>query len=287
MISINNSEVSMQDNTVTGNGITSGTVLTDTFVMRYFRFGSGDRTMVILPGLSVQSVMNSAEAVAQEYAVFTDDFTVWVFDRSERLSSGYTVFDMAADTAEAFDKLGLSDIYLFGASQGGMIALCIALDHPGLVSKLILGSSACRVSEDQYEVISGWASLAKRKDRAGLYLSFGEKLYPEHVFEAYRPVFVSMAETVTDEELEKFIILAEGTKDFDVSDKIDLISCPVLSIDADDDMVLTPEAGQLIADKLKDKPDFSRFTYSGLGHAVFDTAAPEYQQRMLRFFLDK
>ena len=287
MISINNSEVSMQDNTVTGNGITSGTVLTDTFEMRYFRFGSGDRTMVILPGLSVQSVMGSAEAVAQEYAAFTDDFTVWVFDRREDLPSRYTVSEMAADTAEALEKLGLRDICLFGASQGGMISLCIGQDHPKLISKLILGSSACRVSEKQYEVISGWVSLAKQKDRAGLYLSFGEKLYPEHVFEAYRPVFESMAETVTDDELNRFIILAEGTKGFDVSDKMDLISCPVLSIDADDDMVLLPEAGQLIADKFRDKPGFSRYTYSGLGHAVFDTAAPEYQQRMLLFFLSE
>ena len=222
---------------------------------------------------------------AQEYSAFSENFTVWVFDRREDLPGRYTVSDMAADTAEVFEELGLRDICLFGASQGGMIALCIAQDRPELISKLILGSSACRVSEKQYEVISSWVSLAEQKDRAGLYLSFGKKLYPEHVFEAYRPVFESMAETVTDGEIDRFIILAEGTKGFDVSGKMDLISCPVLSIDADDDMVLTPEAGQLIADRLRGRTAFSRYTYSGFGHAAFDTAAPEYQQRMLRFFL--
>ena len=275
----------MQDNVVPANGVVYGTVTADGFDMRYFRFGEGSRTMVILPGLSVQSVMGSADAVAQEYAAFTDDFTVWVFDRRDRLPDEYTVIDMAADTAAAFDKLGLRDIFLFGASQGGMIALCIALNHPGLVSKLILGSSACRVSDSMYQVIGDWGSLARQKDRSGLYLSFGEKLYPKHVFEAYKPVFGSMAETVTDEELEKFIILAEETKSFDVSDRIGLVSCPVLSIDADDDMVLGPEAGQLIKEKLKDHPSFSSYTYSGFGHAAFDTAAPEYQERMLSFFL--
>ena len=33
--------------------------------MQYFRFGTGEKTMVILPGLAVQSVMGSAQAVAE------------------------------------------------------------------------------------------------------------------------------------------------------------------------------------------------------------------------------
>ncbi len=277
----------MQENDITVPEVVYGTVITDHFEMRYFRFGEGGRTMVILPGLSLKSVMDSAEAVAQEYASFADSFTVYVLDRRKQVPSLYTVKDMACDTAEAFTKLGLSDICLFGASQGGMIALCIAQDHPELVSKLILGSSACMIPEGRYAAIDEWISFARQKDRAGLYLSFGEKLYPKHVFEANRSVFESLAETVTDEELEKFIILAEGTKGFDVSDRIELITCPVLSLDAEDDMVLGQESGQLIKEKLKDHPSFSSYTYSGFGHAAFDTAAPEYQERMLRFFLSE
>ena len=33
-------------------------------IMDYFSFGSGGKTMVILPGLSVQSVMNAADDIA-------------------------------------------------------------------------------------------------------------------------------------------------------------------------------------------------------------------------------
>ncbi len=40
------------------------TVPTDRFTMEYFRFGAGERPLVILPGLSVQSVMGAADAVA-------------------------------------------------------------------------------------------------------------------------------------------------------------------------------------------------------------------------------
>lgn len=255
------------------------------FRMNYFRFGSGEKTMVILPGLSVQSVMGSAEAVAEEYALFQDDFTVYVFDRRDDLPETYTVEDMAEDTAEAFRLLGLKDIYLFGASQGGMIAMTIAQKYPALVHSMILGSSACRVTDEQYEVIGSWTELAEKKDAEGLYLAFGEKLYPKAVFEQYKDVLIAMAETVTDEELRKFVILAEGTKGFDVSENMDLIRCPVLSLEADDDRVLGEEAGLLINEKMKDKDTFHYYVYSGYGHAAFDTAAPEYQERMHRFFM--
>ena len=38
-----------------------GTVTTETFSMDYFRFGQGEKTLVILPGLSVQSVEGFAD----------------------------------------------------------------------------------------------------------------------------------------------------------------------------------------------------------------------------------
>ena len=61
------------------------TVRTKDFEMRYFRFGRGEKTLVILPGLSVQSVMGAADAVAASYAALTEEFTIYLFDRREKL----------------------------------------------------------------------------------------------------------------------------------------------------------------------------------------------------------
>ena len=46
--------------------------------MDYFCFGRGKETLVIVPGLSVQSVMGSADAVAKQYDLLTDDYTIFV-----------------------------------------------------------------------------------------------------------------------------------------------------------------------------------------------------------------
>ncbi|MBR3366207.1 MAG: alpha/beta hydrolase [Lachnospiraceae bacterium] len=259
------------------------TVRKETFEMQFFRFGSGPRTYVILPGLSVQSVMASAEAVAQAYASFAEEYTIYVFDRRAALPPVYTVRDMARDTAEAMLALGLHDIYLFGASQGGMMAQVIAIEYPQLVRKLVLGSTSSHIRPEQEGVIREWIRLAQARDGVGLYLSFGQEIYPPEVFEQYRGALTDAGKTVTEEEFERFIILAQGMKDFNVTGELHLIRCPVLVMGVYEDAVLDSDATMEIAEKLDETPGFRLFMYIGYGHAAFDTA-PDYRQRIHDFF---
>ncbi len=258
-------------------------VTTDRFEMNYFRFGGGEKTMVILPGLSVQSVMGFADSVAAEYEVMTKDFTVYVFDRRLRLPPSYSIRQMAQDTTEAFRALGLRDIHLFGASQGGMIAMEIAAGAPDLIARLALGSTSPRISAKRYRALKNWMELAARKDGVGLYLAFGRKLYPSGVFEQFRESLASAGKTVTDEELERFAILAGGSKGFNATGRLKRIQCPVLAIGSLDDEVIGPEGTALIAKKLGKRPDFETYMYEGFGHAAYDTA-PDYRDRLCRFF---
>ena len=252
--------------------------------MDYFSFGTGEKTMVILPGLSVVSVMKSANTIEEAYAPMASDFTIYVIDRRYDMPDPYTIYDMAEDTASVLSALDLSDIYLFGASQGGMIAMTIAITHPELVRKLAVGSSAARIRRDNDSALSAWIDLAKKKDAGSLYQAFAGALYPEETYEAYKDVFSMMAKTVTEEDLSRFVIQAEGSADFDILDRLQEISCPVLLLGANDDAVLTPEASEEIIAVLSGRPDFQYFMYDGYGHAAFDTA-PDYKQRLLDFYL--
>ena len=258
------------------------TVETDSFSMDYVTFGNGDKSLVILPGLSVQSVMGSADAIAEAYDLFTEDYTVYLFDRRKELPDAYSVQDMARDTAEAIKALGLDQVSLMGVSQGGMIAMDIAIRYPELVEKLVLGSTSACVTEDQYKTMDAWVQLAKSGDAEGLYLAFGEALYPEEMFEESSELLIEAAKTVTSEELGRFIVLAEGTKGFDVSDELEKISCPVLLIGSMDDRVLGADATGQIAERLEGRSDFELYMYDGYGHAAYDTA-PDYKERVLGF----
>lgn len=258
------------------------TIKTDAFSMDYFKFGRGEKTLVILPGLSVQSVMGSADAVADAYQILTDDFTIYLFDRRKELPASYSIHEMAQDTAEAMRVLGLENVCLFGTSQGGMIAMDIAINHPELVQKLVLGSTSACVTEENYGTVEEWIRLAKAGDATELYLAFGDAVYPREVFEQYRELLADAAKTVTPDELNRFIILAEGMKGFNVTDDLSKIACPVLTIGSADDQVLGADATAQIAERLKDRPDFEMYMYDGYGHAAYDTA-PDYKERLLRF----
>ena len=258
------------------------TVETDDFSMDYFRFGHGKETLVILPGLSVQSVMGSADAVAGAYRGLTDNFTIYLFDRRKELPDHYSIHEMAQDTVKAFRASGLDNIHLFGASQGGMISMDIAIHHPELVKKLVLGSTSSRITEERSRLFDKWIQLAENGKAEELYLSFGEALYPKAVFDQVKDILSDMAAAVTNGELQRFIILAGGAKDFDITNDLEKISCPVLVIGSNDDRVLGAEASLLIAEHLNSSPDFELYMYDGYGHAAYDTA-PDYKERILRF----
>ncbi len=258
-------------------------VRTETCAMDFFRFGRGKRNLVILPGLSIQSVMGAADTIASAYRSLEDTFTIYVFDRRKELPPVYSIRDMARDTALAFRALGLDHVCLFGASQGGMIALVLAIEYPELVGRMVLGSTSAHVQEHQYRMIEEWINLARNKDRVGLYLSFGRAIYPPNVFSQYREALTAAAESVTDTDLERFIILARGIKGFDVVEDLPKIRCPVLAVGVYEDSVLDSDATMEIAEQLDFLEDFRLYMYIGFGHAAFDTA-PDYRERILRFF---
>ena len=260
------------------------TVETNDFSMDYFRFGKGKNVFVILPGLSVESVMKYADAVAQEYSLLTDDYTVYMFDRRKEVPETYSVSDMARDTAAVFRALGLRQVSLFGASQGGMIAMTIAMEYPELVGRLILGSTSACVDQKHFRTIENWIHLAEAGRTEDLYLAFGEAVYPPDVFEQSKDWLSASAKSVTPEDLRKFVILAESVRKFDVTDRLQAIACPVLVIGSEDDRVLGAEASRQIAEKLKDRPDCGLFMYNGYGHAAYDLA-PDYRERILRFLV--
>ena len=259
------------------------TVTTQNFSMDYCKFGQGAETLVVIPGLSAQSVMPMADLMADAYKLLTDDFTIYVFDRKKgELTMPYTIKDMADDTAEAITELGLSNVNIFGASQGGMIAMEIAIEHPELVDKLVLGSTSSHVRDDEFQVFDTWIKLAKERRAEELYLNFGEKVYPEDVFVGSKEGLIQASKTLTDEDFSRFIVLTESLRHFDITADLNKITCPALVIGSKTDKVLGGNASELIALSLSNSSDCELYMYDGYGHAVYD-CAPDYPERILKF----
>ena len=261
------------------------TVKTEHFDMDYFTFGRGKKTMVIVPGVSVKGPSANAAVTVEAYDPLTDDFTIYVFDRRKDLPAAYTIWDAARDTAKAMTALNLKNVYLLGTSQGGRIAMAIAIKQPELVEKLVLASTSARLGQDQYALFDRWISFAESGDALGLYMSFGETLYPEYMLEDFKQMLIDEAKTVTTDELRRFvIILSEGKQVFDPTNQLKEIACPVLVIGGIDDQVMGSDAGLYIAKHLAPQKDVVLQLYDGYGHMPYDLA-PDFKEELKQFFL--
>lgn len=244
----------------------------------YFSFGSGSRSFVIIPGLSLRSVMLSADAIKDAYSIFADEYTVYVFDRAKELSAGYSIDNMADDTALAMKLLGIEGAYIFGASQGGMIALKIAIKYPELVRKMVIGSSTARNNPTLQDNLSEWVSLAKERNVVALNHSIFTKLYSKEMLDSLGNMLCELEKDGTNDEMARFEILASACDGYNAYDDLDKIKCDTLVIGAKNDKVLTGDASVEMAEKL----GCELFMYDG-GHAIYDEA-PDYKQRIYNFY---
>ena len=259
------------------------TVCTGGFEMDYAKFGNGPRAMVVIPGLAIKSVMKSAASLQVPYKMFTEDYTLYFFDRRKDVSVGYFLGDMARDQVLAMQALGLKDVALYGVSQGGMIAQQIAATHPELVWKLVLGCSTSKPEPIQLEVIGNWARLARAHDREGLVEAFIRDCFSVKFVERYSRALRAMYRDVNDAEMDRFAIFARECDSVDTGSILGQIKCPVLVLAASEDRVVTPGASTKIFDKLQAAGVPSEFEmFEGYGHAAFDEIK-EYKERIYAF----
>ncbi|MBR6407897.1 MAG: alpha/beta hydrolase [Clostridia bacterium] len=255
-------------------------IQTDAFKMQYFRFGaSGKPPIVIIPGLSVKSVCQSADAIVDAYRIFDDDYDVYLLDRRSDPPEGYTVPDMARDTAAAMKALGIYGASIISVSQGGMIAQILAAEYPELARAVVLGSTVSRVTERSADRIRAWIDLAEKGDLEALTTAFAEDVYSEQTLKRFMDVISASSQGTTKDDLRRFVIFAKAAEGFDFSGRLSGIKCPALVLGGKKDKIFDEDEIRRLAQKL----GCEAYLYEGYGHAVYDEA-PDYLKRAYDFF---
>ena len=255
------------------------TIETERFSMQYCCFGKGPRTLVIIPGLSLKSVMLSAEFVVAAYSVFASDFTVYLFDRKTNAQPGYGIEQMADDTAEAMRQLSLSNADILGCSQGGMIAQQMAITYPELVRSLVLASTAPDANSTIQTVVGHWTELAEQGEVKTLNHNVFTHVYSPKYYNKYKAAFAKLEGSGTPEELRQFAVVARACLSFDCCGQLPKITCPVMVIGSAIDQVVSPDGSRRIAQIL----NCPCHLYDEYGHAAYDEA-PDFKQRLMDFF---
>ncbi len=266
-----------EEDTMVTTNLETKIELDDTY-MNVIKFGSGKKNLVILSGISLCGLEGKGEGVAKAYSRFTDDYTVYLFDRKKVLPEGYQVSDMAEDVYRVLNLLGVKEAAVYGVSQGGMMAQSLAVNHPELVKGLVICSSQARATDTLKKVAPVWLKLANEGDVVGLNRSFFEKVYSEAYLEANAKFLPTLEKEGTPEDCKRFMVLVQACMDFDITDSIDQIKCEAMVLGDENDHALGVEGTKELVELL----DCPYYIYDQYSHAVYDEA-PDIQDRIYTF----
>ena len=249
--------------------------------MDYVRFGSGARTLVILPGVGdgLKTVKGAALPFALMYRKLAREYTVYLFSRRNRLPETYSTREMADDLARAMGLLGIRSAYVVGISQGGMIAQWLAIDHPERVERLMPVVTIARPNDTIRAAIARWTEQARRGDYRGLMLDFAERAYTPARLRLMRPMYALLGNVGKPKSFRRFLTQAEACVTHDAWDRLPEIACPTLVIGGTDDRIASGEASRSLAARI---PGARLVVLEGLGNGL-DEEDPLFQERVITF----
>ena len=239
--------------------------------MDYIRFGSGAKTLIMLPGLGdgLRSMKGTALPMALMYRTLAKDYTVYAFSRLNQLPRGYTTRDMAADQARAMDALGIEKADFLGVSMGGMIAQHLAADFPERVGKLVLVVTAARANPILTESVLEWIAQAKAGDHTALMDSNLRKIYSAEYYRKNKWMVPVTGKLTKPKSYDRFFVQAEACLTHDSLDSLKAITASTLVMGGEQDHTLGGDASREIAEGIAGS---ELKMYPQWGHGLYDEA---------------
>ena len=249
--------------------------------MDYIRFGSGERVLILLPGLGdgLRTVKGTALPMALLYRKFAKRFTVYAFSRREPLDEGCTTRDMAAHQASAMEALGIQRADILGVSMGGMIAQWLAIDFPERVGKLILTVTCPEPNPILRESVQEWVELAQKGDHAGFMDSNLRRIYSEGYYRRNKWLTPLVGALTKPKSYGRFFLQASACLTHDAAAELGKIRSKTLVIGGEKDLALGGEASRVLAELI---PGAELSMYPQWGHGLYEEAG-DFNDRVLRF----
>lgn len=245
--------------------------------MNVIKFGTGSRNLTIIAGVSLCGLEGLGNQLENALNIFSNDFTVYVFDRKKILPYGYTMNEMAEDIYFCLKKLSVNKTSIYGTSQGGMIGQFLTVNHPDLVENLILCSTSAKIEKDN-KVFIEWKKASIMRDIIRLNTLFLNSVYSDSFKESIKDSIPSFLQQGNPEDCQRFTILIDSMLGFNFTDQLEKIKCPALVICDKKDKVFNYTDGTEIAEKI----GCNVIVYDKYSHAVYDEA-PDLKEKIADF----
>jgi pimeloyl-ACP methyl ester carboxylesterase len=252
----------------------------------YNRVGHGPRTLILLQGLLFENKPLPpplAWLYSMYYKYLEEDYTSYIVLRKPGLPDGYSMQNMADDYAtmvmEEFGEL----VDVIGVSTGGSIAQHFAANHPDLIRKLIIHSSAYTLSDWAKSLQMRVASLARQRNWRAAYdtmlsptlIYSGAKRYIAKSFWWIGILLAGMF--AAPEDPSDLVVTIEAEDKHNFKDRLWQITAPTLVVAGDKDPYC-PET--LYRETAEGIPNARLILYKGMGHPAH---GKQFRQDVLHF----
>ena len=216
----------------------------------YESHGQGD-PLVLIRGLG-----SNADHWYAQLPDLSAHFRVIVFDnrgigRSSDPGGDFSIRDMADDTVGLMDALHIEQAHVLGVSMGGMIAQCIAVEHPRRVKGLVLVVSHCggpqqvQPSAQIAQLIGDMVTVGSPESRIKALPAF----FDAHTLSS-QPACVQTYAAVSLKYPADVKILSRQFKAiqaFDLSERLSAIQSPTLVLASQGDVLIPPGNSEILA----------------------------------------
>ena len=144
----------------------------------FTRMGKGPRPLVVFQGLTFEHKPQSPLTIGM-YKFLEHDYTIYSVLRKPHPPQGYTLGDMANDYAVMIRTEFGEPVAILGISTGGSIALHFAAEHPDLVRRLVIHSSAHTLNPTAKQLQLEVARLAEHDQWQAAWRKLIASIYPQ------------------------------------------------------------------------------------------------------------
>ena len=251
----------------------------------YSRSGSGPRPLVIFEGLGFENKPMPRTMAAGMCGFLEQDYTIYRVSRKPGLPSGYSLQNMADDYAAMIKEEFGGQVDVIGASTGGSIAQHFAADHPDLVRRLVLHSTAHTLGQAGKAVQWRIGELTRQGHRRKACTTMLGLVLPPAGIKRYvgrLGVWIAgfMLPLILPKDLSDLVITIEAEDKHHFKDRLSEITAPTLVVAGAKDPFYSESLFRETAEGI---PHARLILYPGMGHSA---SGKHFQQDVLAFLTE-
>ena len=256
----------------------------------YASVGTGDRALVVLPGLDDSMFSGvyppfAGWALAPYFARYLDSHAVYQVSRPRGLPAGYDADDAVASHVRALESIADSHdgVDLLGISVGGLIAQALGARTSGPVDRFVVANSACRLADEARPIARRFERYAREHDWGSIRSELAAEMYSDGRAVAYPPMLRTIGRFLQPRPAEPADVWRslEFALAFDACDDLDEIEEPTLVFAGENDPFFPPECTRTTAERL---PRGELEIVSGAKHAAFHERKFTFDSAVRSFF---